>query len=948
MKLAFGLRSIIKSYRTRQFFTKTEGLHKDYNKIINRDYHFQKPVKKAKKSQTETNDLTIEGLKSRKANAQQINNLLFSMPKEEKHLGQLKEQRMEKRYRRPPGQLCQINWQVIGSGCEGGPSTLVLYTDHRRYLFNCGEGSQRLITQLSISRTLAQMENIFLTSKTWRNMGGLPGLCLSIRSAGAPDVTVHGPKGVMDIYEATKGFLLLFEFDVLAHNGSDVFDDGSIKVDSVELARNCQKPVLSLNQSPWNVDYLEGFDDPEKVNPNVRRSKPVGPPSETAMAYIIAVAPKKGKLNASKCVEMGVPPGPLLGKLKNGEDITLDNGDIIKSTDVCDPEELAKNFLVVEAPDTEYLESLITNNKLQEAKNDPSLEVVFHFTEGDVLRHPVYKKWMHEFPGNVQHVLINAENKGLGLTSVTTFQTKLNHIHPSLFPLLKGSDDPTPDEPILENITSQYHDFHASVIRARHGLKYNVRPSHVEKVDISDIPLYDMAKDVAELLEDPAVDETEKITYAEGMKEDLKLARGDSVGVLSLTQQLQEVDGLEVQEGGDPRLVEPGYPQVRFLGTGSSVPSKYRNVTGILVELEEGRFFLMDCGEGTVAQLYRNLGAEGANKALIGLKAVFLSHQHADHHLGLISVIQAREKAFKTAGKEIEKMYIIATDKMGWFLSYYHRMFEPILCNAVQVKNEHLVLYSKKDIFGVEDPSIKSQPLYPEDLSSLCKDLGLSSIETCRAIHCPHAFCLSFTTDKMYKIVFSGDTRPCPALVNLGKWKQSPDLLIHEATMEHYMQHDAQIKKHSTITEAVQVGEEMGAKFTLLTHFSQRYSKMPVLGEVKGKDNVGVAFDNMVVGPNNMRMIKNTYPALERFLWEHLIEMDDKKAGYLGRFGHPSNSSSDGEDNPFLKKKKILLNKLNAGYERKEARYDRINKRRQWELQLEQQKGKKAKTSWPE
>jgi len=68
----------------------------------------------------------------------------------------------------------------------------------------------------------------------------------------------------------------------------------------------------------------------------------------------------------------------------------------------------------------------------------------------------------------------------------------------------------------------------------------------------------------------------------------------------------------------------------------------------------------------------------------------------------------------------------------------------------------------------------------------------------------------------------------------------------------------------------------------------------------------------------------------------------------LGRFGHPSNSSSDGEDNPFLKKKKILLNKLNAGYERKEARYDRINKRRQWELQLEQQKGKKAKTSWPE
>ena len=36
-------------------------------------------------------------------------------------------------------------WQVLGSGSPGAPSSLFLYTDHSRYIFNCGEGSQRMV-----------------------------------------------------------------------------------------------------------------------------------------------------------------------------------------------------------------------------------------------------------------------------------------------------------------------------------------------------------------------------------------------------------------------------------------------------------------------------------------------------------------------------------------------------------------------------------------------------------------------------------------------------------------------------------------------------------------------------------------------------------------------------------------------------------------------------------
>lgn len=45
--------------------------------------------------------------------------------------------------------------------------------------------------------------------------------------------------------------------------------------------------------------------------------------------------------------------------------------------------------------------------------------------------------------------------------------------------------------------------------------------------------------------------------------------------------------------------------EVVFLGTGSSQPSKYRNVSGIYVHLFENGGILLDCGEGTYAQLKR-------------------------------------------------------------------------------------------------------------------------------------------------------------------------------------------------------------------------------------------------------------------------------------------------------------------------------------------------------
>lgn len=61
-------------------------------------------------------------------------------------------------------------------------------------------------------------------------------------------------------------------------------------------------------------------------------------------------------------------------------------------------------------------------------------------------------------------------------------------------------------------------------------------------------------------------------------------------------------------------------------------------------------------------------------------------------------------------------------------------------------------------------------------------------------------------------------------------------MLLHEATFDDEMGDDARTKKHSTTGEAIGVGMAMGARRILLTHFSQRYQKLPVMSKIQGLD----------------------------------------------------------------------------------------------------------------
>ena len=127
----------------------------------------------------------------------------------------------------------------------------------------------------------------------------------------------------------------------------------------------------------------------------------------------------------------------------------------------------------------------------------------------------------------------------------------------------------------------------------------------------------------------------------------------------------------------------------------------------------------------------------------------------------------------------------------------------------------------------------------------------------------------------------------------LGKEGQQTDVLIHEATMGHHMIDDAKNKRHSTFTEAIKIARDMECKRAIFTHFSQRYSKVPLFEEfiVHEAKNTAVALDHTSVSMRTLDVIPETYKVLELTFGEEICELEDRRDNFkLSHFKNPFDS----------------------------------------------------------
>jgi ribonuclease Z len=142
----------------------------------------------------------------------------------------------------------------------------------------------------------------------------------------------------------------------------------------------------------------------------------------------------------------------------------------------------------------------------------------------------------------------------------------------------------------------------------------------------------------------------------------------------------------------DMPLSVPPDAEIIFTGTSSAVPNKYRNVTGIFVRMpqsavvensiaERSALFL-DCGEGSYGSLVRRLGRERSiatalengglgcvDDAISCISLVWISHMHADHHLGTLRLIIERAKArIRLSLPELPVLIVGPTRMYFWLL----------------------------------------------------------------------------------------------------------------------------------------------------------------------------------------------------------------------------------------------------------------------------------------
>ncbi|KAM9843204.1 zinc phosphodiesterase ELAC protein 2 isoform 2-T2 [Aulostomus maculatus] len=710
--------------------------------------------------------------------------------------------------------------QVLGAGSRGNAASLFFFTDTNRYLFNCGEGTQRLMQEHKLKAS--RLDSVFLTRLSWDNVGGLSGLILTLRDTGVPTFVLSGPPHLENYLSAIKTFSgPLEDINLVVRPHTETYTDNTMTVNQVPIfaqPRGDGSPSSSPASS--RRDATNSCSPERPGSPGGEK----GSQESLVVAYICKLHPKKGHFLVPQAIELGLPVGtpaiqPLIKALKDGRSIQY-GGKEIQPEQVCTPAEPGPVFIVLQCPSEDFVEAVCTNQQLRrcQTEDDPPVLVV-HMAPESVLNLDQYKDWMERFPSSTEHLIINEHNTTPHHVRSHKIQAQLNMIHPHIFPQLQSYTAKEPQAALR-----------VPTVRAEFLLKFQLRPVMGWQRD--DIPSCSTDEFVKEAFEVP-----------------------------NFQEEVDKCKQMYSEEAAETAGESENYPEVIFLGTGSALPMMVRNVSGTLVNISPSQSLLLDCGEGTFGQLCRHYG-NGVDEVLSKISTIFISHLHADHHTGLIMLLHQRKRALLSLRRRFTPVDLVAPASILNWLKKYHQSCEQILKHISLIPNKFLC-------DGATVPKTETVAL----IHALLKKNDLSKFQTCPVHHCKHAFACSFTHQSGWKIAFSGDTMPCDAFVHIGK---NATLLVHEATLEDGLEEEAVVKGHSTTSQAIQVGMKMNADFIMLNHFSQRYAKIPLISP-NFSQRVGISFDHMRIRLRDLKVIPQLIPALKTLFAEDIDEMEEKR-----------------------------------------------------------------------
>ncbi|MBI2878820.1 MAG: MBL fold metallo-hydrolase [Candidatus Rokubacteria bacterium] len=225
--------------------------------------------------------------------------------------------------------------------------------------------------------------------------------------------------------------------------------------------------------------------------------------------------------------------------------------------------------------------------------------------------------------------------------------------------------------------------------------------------------------------------------------------------------------------------------RLAFLGTSAAIPSPWRDTTALVFEVVP-ELVLVDCG-GSPVQKLRRLGLDP-----LRLTRIVITHTHPDHAYGLPALVQ--------------NLILLG-----------RRAPLPIHCRAEHVETLRGLLglfrlLDREDAFPVPLHGVE-----PRAGRRLLETGALTLTASPNAHGAMPNLALRLEGDGAV-VVYSSDTRPCEAVVELAR---GADLLIHEATFAERDRERA--GWHSTAREAGEVARAAGVRRLLLAHVDAPY-----------------------------------------------------------------------------------------------------------------------------
>jgi ribonuclease Z len=283
--------------------------------------------------------------------------------------------------------------------------------------------------------------------------------------------------------------------------------------------------------------------------------------------------------------------------------------------------------------------------------------------------------------------------------------------------------------------------------------------------------------------------------------------------------------------------------KVTILGCGSATPTAQRNPTAQVVELL-GRFFLIDCAEGTQIQLRRN------KINFQHIDHIFISHLHGDHFFGLIGFISSMHLWGRT-----KPLNIYANEKLKEIIdlqlthSDSHLRYE-IIWHNLSYNGKHL-LYADKTVEVYSFPLNHRIPTCGFLIQEKQKERNLIRAKVVEYdIPLDQITAIKQGSDLLQEdgtSIPNGEITTAPPSTrdyaycsdtiydeNVVQYIKDATLLYHEATFMHNLIDRAKETYHSTTIQAATIAKLANVGQLVIGHYSARYADtLPLLEEAR-------------------------------------------------------------------------------------------------------------------